>query len=306
MKAGKKLKWKKSIPLYLMILPGMGYLLINNYLPMSGIIVAFKEYSPLDGIWGSEWNGVENFKFLFQSSDIIYILRNTLLYNMDFLILNTLLSVLLAVLLAEITNRLAVKFYQTTFIVPSLLSTVVLSYLVLLFLDERTGFVNHSILGLLDQDAVSWYQTPAYWPFILAFVNTWRNVGKMSIIYYAAIIGFDASLYEAAEIDGASRWKKIRYITLPQLRPVVAVMTIIGIGRIFTADFGLFYQVTLDSGALYSVTNVFDTYVYRALIQLNDVGMSSAAGLFQSVFGFCLVMITNLILRRKSPENALF
>ena len=254
----------------------------------------------------SNTNRFENFKFLFHSSDTIYILRNTLLYNVAFIILNTLFSVGMAVLLAEITNRLAVKFYQTALLLPSLVSTVILSYMVLLFLDGKTGYINNTILSFLNRSPVSWYSEPKYWPFILLFVNTWRSAGKMSIIYYATIIGFDSGLYEAANIDGASAWQKIKYITIPQLGPVIIVMTTIAVGHIFTADFGLFYQVPLDSGALYGVTNVLDTYVYRALIQLNDVGMSSAAGVFQSLVGFCLVISTNILLRKKSPENALF
>lgn len=302
----KKIRWKRAIPLFLMMIPGMFYLCINNYLPMAGILVAFKDYSPLGGIFGSEWSGFKNFAFLFRSSDIIYILRNTLLYNIAFLFLNTLFSVIAAVLLAEITNRLAVTFYQTALLLPSLLSTVILSYLVLLFLDGKTGFINNTVLTLFHKETIAWYAEPKYWPFILLFVNTWRSAGKMSIIYYAAIIGFDTGLYEAADMDGATRQQKIRYITLPQLSPVIIVMTTIVIGHIFTADFGLFYQVPLNSGALYETTNVLDTYVYRALIQLNDVGMSSAAGVFQSIVGFCMVIFTNIVLRKKSPEHALF
>ena len=306
MYAENRIRWKKAVPLFLMMIPGLFYLCINNYLPMTGILVAFKDYDPLGGIFGSKWIGFENFKFLFHSSDTIYILRNTLLYNVAFIILNTLFSVGMAVLLAEITNRLAVKFYQTALLLPSLVSTVILSYMVLLFLDGKTGYINNTILSFLNRSPVSWYSEPKYWPFILLFVNTWRSAGKMSIIYYATIIGFDSGLYEAANIDGASAWQKIKYITIPQLGPVIIVMTTIAVGHIFTADFGLFYQVPLDSGSLYGVTNVLDTYVYRALIQLNDVGMSSAAGVFQSLVGFCLVISTNILLRKKSPENALF
>lgn len=306
MNGRKKVSWKKSLPLFLMMIPGLTYLCINNYLPMSGVIVAFKDYNPLDGIFKSKWSGFDNFRFLFKSSDIIYIMRNTLLYNVAFIILNTLFSVSAAILLSEITNRVAIKFYQTALLLPSLLSTVILSYMVLLFLDAKTGFINNAVLSRFDDIQVAWYNEPKYWPLILLFVNTWRCAGKMSIIYYATIIGFDGALYEAAEIDGATSRQKIRYITLPQLVPVIIVMTTIAVGHIFISDFGLFYQVPLDSGALYKVTNVFDTYVYRALIKLNDVGMSSAAGVFQSLIGFCMVLSTNMILRKRSPENALF
>lgn len=305
-KAADKRNWKRSLPLLAMMVPGCLYLLINNYLPMTGIVVAFKDYSPLDGIFGSAWIGLKNFEFLFRSSDLLYIMRNTLLYNTGFIMLNTVCSVGLAVLLGEITGKRAVRCYQTALLFPSLLSTVILGYLVMLFLDYRTGFLNRTVLNLLQAEPVSWYSEPGYWPFILLFVNTWRSVGKMSIIYYATIIGLDPQLHEAARIDGAGRLQRIRHVTLPQLAPMVIVMTTIAVGHIFTADFGLFYQVPLNSGALYETTNVLDTYVYRALIQLNDVGMASAAGVFQSLVGFVMVLATNGVLRRRSPENALF
>lgn len=178
MYAENRIRWKKAVPLFLMMIPGLFYLCINNYLPMTGILVAFKDYDPLGGIFGSKWIGFENFKFLFHSSDTIYILRNTLLYNVAFIILNTLFSVGMAVLLAEITNRLAVKFYQTALLLPSLVSTVILSYMVLLFLDGKTGYINNTILSFLNRSPVSWYSEPKYWPFILLFVNTWRSAGK--------------------------------------------------------------------------------------------------------------------------------
>jgi len=301
----KLAKSAKFIPLYLMALPGLIYLFINNYMPLPGIIIAFKKYSAKLGIFGSPWVGLKNFQFLFKTSDAWIITRNTLLYNFGFIIINTVLAILVAIILSELRSRMK-KFYQSAILLPNLISIVIVSYLVFAFLSVDNGFINKTILPLFGINPVKWYSDTSPWPFILILVSAWRSVGYMCIIYLAAIIGFDKSYYEAALIDGASKMQQIFRITIPLLKPTIILLTMMAIGRIFYSDFGLFYQVPQNQGALYSVTNTIDTYVYRGLLQLGNIEMSSAAGFYQSVVGFILVLSANLLLRKIDRESALF
>ncbi|MCD8396272.1 MAG: ABC transporter permease subunit [Lachnospiraceae bacterium] len=294
---------KKFIPIYIMMLPGLIYLLFNNLLPLPGLIVAFKKYNVRYGIYGSPWCGLQNFKYLF-ANDAFYITRNTILYNAAFIIINTTLSIAIAIILSEMGGRLK-KLYQSAILLPYLLSTVILSYLVYAFLSTEQGLINR-IIESFGGEAIAWYSTAKYWPFILIFVNAWKNVGYTCIVYLATIMGFDRTLYEAAAIDGASKWQQIRSITIPMLRNMVIMMTLLNIGRIMYSDFGLFYQVPKNSGALFSVTNTIDTYVYRGLLENNSIDTSAAAGFYQSIVGFVLVLGSNLIVRRKDPDSALF
>ncbi len=300
-------KLKRYSMLYLMMLPGLVYLLINNYAPMTGLYLAFKDIDFRKGLWGSDWIGLKNFEFLFRSEDAFIITRNTILYNLAFLAVNTALAVALAILLNEIAGIRRIKLYQSLILLPYLISMVVVSYLALAFLNTK-GFINSTIItGLLGRESgISWYSEAKYWPFLIIFINAWKNIGYLCIIYYASIIGISNDFYEAASLDGARMLQKIRYITLPLIKPTVITMVLLGLGRMFYSDFGLFYQVPMNSGALYPATNVIDTYVYRALIQLSDIGMSSAAGVYQSVVGFLVVLCSNLIVRKVSRENALF
>ena len=302
----KKNKVKEYLPLYLMMLPGFIYLLINNYLPMTGIILAFKKLNFSKGILASPWAGLDNFKFLFSSKDAWIITRNTILYNVVFIVVNTVLAIIIAILLEQITQKIFSKIFQTVLILPSLVSMIIISYLAYAFLSSDNGFVNSVILPGLGLEQVSWYSTPNAWPFILVFINAWKGVGQMSIIYFAAVIGINREYHEAAMLDGASFIQRVFHITLPQMRSVIITMVLLAIGKIFYSDFGLFYQVTMNSGMLYSTTSTIDTYVYRGLIQLGDIGMSSAAGFYQSIVGFILVLGSNLIVRHFDPENALF
>ena len=293
-------------PLYLMALPGMIYLFINNYIPMAGLAVAFKQYNAQKGIWGSDFVGLKNFEFLFKTQDAWVITRNTLCYNAVFIILGTVLAVAVAILLNEVTSARARKLYQTVTLIPFMISMVVVSYLVYALLATDTGFINNSILKPLGIEPVSWYSTPDYWPFILVIVNLWKNFGYNSIIYYATLVGINKEYYEAAVIDGAGRWKQILYVTLPGLKSTIITLTLLNIGRIFYSDFGLFYQVPMNQGPLFDVTNTIDTYVYRGLMQSGNIGMSSAAGFYQSLVGFALVLLANIIVKKVSPENALY
>jgi putative aldouronate transport system permease protein len=306
-KAKKKNSWvKKSLPLFVLATPGLLYLLINNYIPMFGIFIAFKDLNFAKGIFGSDWVGFDNFKFLFKTDAAYIMTRNTILYNLAFIVLGTILSIFIALLMAELVKKAYSKLFQTGLVLPNLISMVVLSYLVFAFLNSDNGFINLSILRPLGIEGISWYSEAKYWPFILIIVYLWKTAGYSSIIYFAFIAGIDKSLYEAAKIDGAGKFRQIYSVTLPLLTPIIIILTLLNIGRIFNSDFGLFYQVPLNSGALYSTTQTIDTYVYRALMELNDMGMSAAAGLYQSVVGFVLVLVANAIVKKINPDHALF
>ena len=304
-KKKKKVNIKRYLPIYIMALPGLIYLFINNYMPLPGLVLAFKNYNARKGIFGSDWAGLSNFKYLFATQDAFIITRNTICYNVVFIIINTILSIAVAIILSELTCK-AKKLYQSAILLPYLVSAVIVSYLVFGFLSTENGFINNTILSALGVDPISWYTEKKYWPYILVFVNAWKGVGYSCIIYLATILGFDRSYYEAAAIDGASKWKQITKITIPMLKPTIIMLTLMAIGRIFYSDFGLFYQVPQNSGPLLSVTNTIDTYVYRGLLELGDITMSAAAGLYQSVVGFILVLGANLVVRRIDKDSALF
>lgn len=307
--AGKRklpLHLKKWGPIYMMAAPGLIYLLINNYIPMFGLVIAFKKIDFSKGIIRSPWVGLDNFTYLFKTKDAFIITRNTIAYNAAFLVINTVLGVLFAIFISDIKNRRGRKIYQTATLLPYLMSTVIVSYIVYAFLSPDKGMINSSILRKLGKAPVSWYMEDKYWPFILTFVNTWKGIGYGCLVYIAGIAGIDTAYYEAAKMDGATKWQQIYYITLPALKQTVLTLNLLNIGKIFYSDFGLFYQVPMNSGALYDVTNTIDTYVYRSLMQLGNVGMASAAGFYQSLVGFALVILTNMLVRKIDRESALF
>ena len=305
-KGKKKNALKEYWPLYLMMLPALLYLLINNYIPMAGMVIAFKKLNFAKGIWASPWAGLKNFKFLFASRDAWVITRNTLLYNVAFILVNMVIGVAIAILITEVKNIKLKKLYQSAILLPFLMSMVILSYIVYALLSAENGLVNNSILPLFHMDPIQWYQKPKYWPAILIIANCWKGVGYGCLIYIASLIGIDPSFYEAARLDGASKWQEITKITLPSLVPTIITLLLLSIGRIFYSDFGLFYQVPMNSGVLVSTTNVIDTYVYRALIEQGNISMSSAAGVYQSLVGFCVVMLSNWIVRKVDKDQALF
>lgn len=301
---------KKNGPLLLLVLPGAIWLLIFSYIPMLGTVLAFKDFKIsgqgfIHSLVTSEWVGFENFKFLFSTSDAWLITRNTVLYNLASMFIGLFLSVTVAIILSELTKKKLVKVYQTGMLFPYFLSWVVISYFVFAFLSSDKGLAN-ALIVKLGGDPVSWYTSPMYWPFIIIFLGVWKGLGYNSIIYYASIMGIDRSYYEAAMVDGASKFKQIMKVTIPLLVPLITIMTILSIGGIIRSDFGLFYQVPRNSGALNEVTNVLDTYIYRGLTNNGDLGMTTAAGLYQSVVGFVLIITTNLIVRKVDPDSALF
>lgn len=301
----KKIDWKHWIPFYLMGIPGFIYLLINNYLPLAGLQIAFKQFNYRDGMWGSKWNDFENFTYLLGSNDIKIILRNTILYNLVFIVVGMVLGVAVAILLNEVRNKIAQQFYQTVILLPYLMSMVIVAYLAYAYLAPESGMIN-GILSALGMDKIDFYREPKFWPFILLFINQWKSIGFGMILYYSSLVGISKDYYEAAMLDGASKWQQIRYITLPLLKPTIITLLILNCGNIMRSDFGLFYQVPQNSGMLYNVTDTIDTYVYRMLMINNDIGVSSAAGFIQSIVGFVLVLTVNAIIRKLDKDNALF
>ena len=305
-KTAGRLQLKKDLPLLFLCLPGVIYLIINNYMPMFGLFIAFKDINYAKGIFGSDWAGLKNFEFLFATNDAFIMIRNTILYNIAFIVIGTVLSVFVAILFSEMGANILAKIYQAGMVFPNLVSMVIVAYIAYAFLNSSSGFINMTILKAFGIDPVSWYSKPNAWPVILMVVYIWKNVGYSSIIYISNIAGIDKGIYEAAKIDGAGKFRQIVNITLPMLKPTIVIMTLMAVGRIFNSDFGLFYQVPMNSGTLYSTTQTIDTYVYRALMERNDIGMSAAAGFLQSIVGFVLVVGANLLVRHVDPDNALF
>ncbi|BBI35533.1 ABC transporter permease [Cohnella abietis] len=296
--------FQKNRQLFILSLPALLFKLVFNYLPLIGLIIAFKKFRYDLGIFGSAWNGFDNFRFFFVSDNAWRITRNTVLYNVGFIVITLICALALAVLLNEVSSR-AVKVYQTALFLPYFLSWVVVGYIALSFLEQDRGLL-HQLWTFFGLEPVNWYQESNRWPYILNAVNLWKTVGFSTLIYYAGIIGISPSYYEAAKIDGANRLQMIRKITLPLLTPLIIVLLIISIGGMFRADFGLFYFIPNNSSFLYSSTDVIDTYVFRALRSVGDVGMSAAVGLYQSVVGFVLVVASNWIIKKINSDNALW
>jgi putative aldouronate transport system permease protein len=291
--------------LYLMLLPGFLYLLIMSYLPMFGAIIAFKRIDYALGILKSPWYGLKNFEFLFATGSSWTAIFNTLAYNSVFIVTGPIFSCGIALILNELLNKRGAKVFQTLLIMPHFVSYVVASYLVYAFLATNNGYLNTTVLPMLGLQPVKWYLESQHWPVILFLVNGWKTWGFGTVIYLATISTLDAEIFEAATIDGASRITQIRRITLPLILPIVVLLFILSLGRIFYSDFGLFYQIPRGSGAL-TTTQTLDTYVYRALIQLSDISMSSAASFVQSVVGFITIFVVNLVMRRLKPEWSVF
>lgn len=294
----------------LMVLPGAAWLILFFYIPVFGNIVAFKDYHItgegfIDSVMKSKWVGFDNFKFLFSSKDAYIITRNTVLYNLGFIFLGLIVSVGIAIIFSELRSKRVVKVLQTSMLFPYFLSWVIISFFTDAFLNVDKGLVNH-ILTSFGMKAINFYSELWIWPALLLFLGIWKGFGYSSVMYYATIMGIDPTYYEAATVDGASKWQRIRNITIPQLSSLITVLTILAVGNIFRADFGLFYQIPHNAGQLYNVTNVLDVYVFNGLTQTADIGMASAAGLYQSVVGLILVILSNLLARRVDPNSALF
>ena len=296
---------KKNWMLYSMAVPAVVLIFIFQYLPMIGIVMAFQDLDYNAGLFTSPWVGLKNFEFLFASPMILDITRNTVIYNVVFIIVNTSLAIGLALVINELTNKTFAKIIQTIIIMPYFLSTVVLAMIVYAFLAYEYGFANN-FLEIFGIDPQNWYNEPNFWPGFLVFVNAWRGIGFGSVTYTAVISGISQEYYEAATLDGASRLQQIRYITIPHLRYIFCINLINSIGGMFRSDFGLFYTVTRNSGSLYSVTQTLDVYIYNALQSMTNLGMTTAAGLYQSLVGFVLILIANKIIKSIDPDSAMF
>lgn len=305
-------KYKKTLVLLTMAAPTAIWLLLLRYLPMGGIVLAFKEYkvnprnpSFISNLINSKWVGLNNFKFLFMTDDAKIMFRNTLAYNIVFIILGIIIPVAFAIMLNEITKKFVAKAYQTMMFFPYFLSWVVVSYFLNAFIDGQYGMIT-AMQRAAGGDMTNWYTTMGPWPYIIVFANLWKNVGYTTVLYLSAITGIDSTQYEAAAIDGASKWQQIWYVTIPNLRTMICILFIMNVGKIFNADFGLFYSVPMNSGALYPVTQVIDTYVYRALMVTGRIDMSSAAGLLQNVLGFICILTANSIVKKIDADSSMF
>lgn len=296
---------KDQLEMYLMMLPVLIQRLIFAYIPMAGAIVAFKRYKVSKGIWGSPWVGLDNFKFFFKSMDLTRVLRNTIGYNLVFIVSGVLFAVFVALLLSFIRSRKSLKFYQTTLLFPHFMSWVVVSYMLLTFLDYKSGILN-GFLKNLGIEPISWYSTVKWWPLIFVILNLWKTVGNNSLIYYGAIINVDNSLYESAALDGCSTWQTITKMTLPMIKPTIVILVIMAVGGIFHGDFGLFYTVPKNSTSLIEVTEILDTYLYRVMFVTGDVGVSAAIGLIQSVVGLVMTIGVNKLAKSVDQDLALF
>lgn len=316
---GKKERKKLDIPLLenikydlkhnkfllLLCLPGIIWFIVFAYTPMLGLVIAFQKYSPARGILGSEFVWFENFKFFIGSKDFFTITWNTLFLNSCFIVVTMITSIAIAIMLSEITNKLFVKTTQSIVILPHFISWTVVALLSQALLNTDKGLINQVIVSM-GNNKVNFNGNPAIWPLILTIMKVWQGAGYGSIVYLAAIAGMDQEVYEAAKVDGASRLQSIRYITLPLLKSTAMLLFIMGVGKIFHGDFGMIYAIIGSNTLLYPTTDVIDTYVFRMLTESQNMGMSSAVGLYQSVMGFIMVMVTNKIAKKVSPESAIF
>lgn len=301
---------RRQLPFYIMMAPGIIFITILFYIPMGGVLIAFKDYKARDGIFGSPWMDplFKNFEFFFKSDVAKTVTFNTLFYNLLEAVAVTICALTIAILLNEVKNKFLSATYKGSILLPTFLSWIVIQYILFSLLSVDRGIVNSTITGN-GGEAINWYSEPSYWRIILPIAYLWKNVGYFSVLYVAAIAGINPDYYEAAELDGASKWQKIRHITLPLLKPTIIVLSLLWVGKLFNGglgDWNGFYTLPNDAGALYQTTDVIDTLVFRSLKKINDYGMASAMGLYQAVVGLFLVLISNYIIKKKDPDNALF
>lgn len=289
----------------LMLAPAVLFYLVFAYIPMGGVVIAFKRFDYAGGVFGSPWNGLDNIRFFFESGDAWRVTRNTALYNMAFIVVNNVLQIFTAILLFEIGGKWFRKITQSVLFLPYFISWVVVGSIAYNFLNYDIGTVN-VVLRAIGLAPIDIYNTPSYWPVILILVSAWKLLGYGTVLYLAAITGIDTEMYEAAEIDGANVFQRIRKVTIPNLYPTVIILVLLAIGNIFRGDFGMFYNMVGSNGVLFAATDVIDTFVFRSLITTNEIGMSAAAGLYQSILGFVTIVTVNYLVRRYDKDRALF
>lgn len=291
--------------LLLMLLPGVLFFILFAYIPMAGIVLAFKQFNYAGGVFGSPWNGLDNFRFFFESGDAWRVTRNTALYNIAFIIVNNVLQIAAAILLFEAARPWFRKIFQTMLFLPYFISWVVVGAIAYNLFNYDYGTLN-VVLKALGMQPLDVYNTASYWPLLLVLISAWKALGYGSVMYLAAITGMDREMYEAAEIDGANIFQRMLHITIPNLYPTVIILVLLAVGNIFRGDFGMFYNMVGNNGILFSSTDVIDTYVFRSLTTNNDIGMSSAAGFYQSILGFVTILLANYAVRRYDKDRALF
>ncbi|NQX60073.1 ABC transporter permease [Paenibacillus qinlingensis] len=295
----------KNRTLLLMIMPTVLLCLLFSYIPMAGIVIAFKKYNYTGGIFGSPWAGLDNFKFFFQSGNAWLVTRNTALYNLGFIIIGNVLQISAAILLFEVGGKWFRKIIQSAMFLPYFISWVVVGSIAYSFFSYDIGTINN-LLTSLGMEKIDIYNTPGYWPYILLFFNIWKSLGYGTVMYLAAITSIDTEMYEAAEIDGANVFQRIWHVTVPNLIPTLTILVLLSVGHIFRGDFGMFYNLVGNNGMLFSSTDVIDTFVFRLLMTTNEIGMSAAAGVYQSVLGFVTILLVNYAVRKYDKDRALF
>lgn len=299
------MEMRRNWLLFLMLLPAVAFVIIFNYWPMSGVVLAFKDYKTRLGIFGSPWVGMQNFEFLRISGKLGMLTRNTFLYNSAFLSLGIVLEMGFAIIINEVVGRKFKKGLQTVMFLPYFISWVVVAAIMYNMFSFEKGTLN-TVLRSMNLEPFDLYNTGTAWPILLVLVNAWKRTGYGMVVYLAAITGMDQEMFEAASIDGANVWQKIRHITIPSLVPQMMILLLLGIGNVFRGDFGLFYQTVKSNATLLPYTDILDTYVYRSLMSSGDVGMSAASGLFQSVLCFITICLANFAVKKVQPDYALF
>lgn len=296
---------RKNKALLMMLAPAVLFFLLFAYVPMAGIVLAFKQFNYDGGIFGSPWNGLDNFRFFFDSGNAWMVTRNTALYNIAFIIVNNVLQIAAAILLFEAVGKWFRKLTQTVMFLPYFISWVVVGAIAYNLFNYDVGTLN-SILTAFGLERIDVYNTPSYWPVILVLVSAWKALGYGSVMYLAAITGIDTEMYEAAEIDGANVFQRIFHITIPNLYPTIIILVLLAVGNIFRGDFGMFYNMVGNNGLLFSSTDVIDTFVFRSLTTSNEIGLSAAAGFYQSILGFATILLANYAVRKYDKDHALF
>ena len=291
--------------MYALALPGMIWFFVFAYLPMGGIVIAFQDFNVMKGITGSKFVGLKNFEFFFRTNDWLKVVSNTLFLNILFIAFGTIAAVVIAIMVTEIGGKTFKKVSQSVMIFPHFLSWTVVAMFMTAFVATDGGFINQ-FLGVFGIAPITFLSSPQYWPVILVLLKIWHGAGFGSIVYMATIAGINPEVYESASMDGASRLQKIRFITLPLLKPTIILLTILSVGGIFNGDFGLIYAIIGRNPMLYPTTDVIDTYVFRALMDLGDLGMAAAVGFLQSFIGFVLVITVNAVAKKTAPDSAIF
>ena len=304
-RTGFRQEIRKNRVLLFMLLPAVLYYFIFSYIPMAGVVLAFNRFTIPRGIFGSPWVGLDNFKFFFSSGQALLVTKNTILYNLAFIFMNNVLQITLAILLSEIACRWYKKLAQSVMFLPYFISWVVVGAFAYNLFNYEHGTLN-TLLGYLGMKPVDIYGTPSAWKYIIIAFQSWKWVGYGTVVYLAAVTNIDIELFEAANIDGAGIWKKIRYITLPSLKPMIVILVLLSVGNIMRGDFGLFYQLVGNNGTLYNATDVIDTFVFRSLTQSYEFGIPAACGLYQSVLCFVIILLTNSVVKRVQPDYSLF